>query len=301
MTSPGAWGSGRWGAGPWGGGVGALLTLTSALAVRENVVRLFFSQPVYFSSVLDPPDASNIVHYTIDPVDGSTDQLGQPARPVNVIFAQLPNAASSPPVDPGAVGTAIDLLLDRPMSSLPASYTVNVFGLMNDKQTTSLDPTSVTFPAVYRELSPPSLETAAPMRDIANPQTLAALKEVAPDVLNAIATFVVGDDGDYAFDQGVTNLKKRVIRRIFTKKGGFLHLPNYGVGITSYGKKLARLDTIGKITTDARIQIQREPDVAKALISSDVRRTVPEMLRLHIAIKPRGARSQKFTVNVPIT
>lgn len=301
MSSSGAWGAGSWGSGSWGGGVSSVLTVLGAIAVRENVVRVIFSQPVYFSKILDPFDASNPTHFTVTPVDGTTDQLSQPTRDVTVVAVERPDINSSPPIETADVGAHLDLILDRPMSSYPSAYTVTCIGIKNAKLTSTIGSASFDFDGVYRDLSVPDLETAAPLRDLASPQTLSALQEASPDDLTVIATYVVGEDGDYAFDQGATGRKKRIIRRVFTKKGGFVHLPNYGVSITSYGKKLARLDTIGKLTTEARIQISREPDVAKVVVNADIRRATPDLLRLHIAIKPHSARSQKFTVSVPIT
>ena len=61
MTAPDGWGGGPYGLTPWGGG-GSLftdnLTLVLAIAIRENVCRLTFNEPVTLTGVLDPHDAA---------------------------------------------------------------------------------------------------------------------------------------------------------------------------------------------------------------------------------------------------
>lgn len=74
-------------------------------------------------------------------------------------------------------------------------------------------------------------------------------------------TFRVGEDGDYQFDDGLRNLKKRILRRLVTKKGGFAFLPDYGVGALEAVKKLNMAATRQMIADEAQRQIAREPDV----------------------------------------
>lgn len=290
--SSGEWGAGEWGSGGWGGPSTLTLTLAGALAVRENTVRCIFSQRVYFSKILDQYDGSDPTHFTVTPIDGSTDEVGQPARAVNVIAIERPDANSAPPIAQVDVGKHLDLVLDRPLSSYPAQYLVTVTNLKNETLTDAIVSASFNFDGVYRELVKPSLETAALVRDIASPQA---------GGLGALATYEVAEDGDYAFDEGNVGLKKRLLRRAVTKKNGFVHLPGYGLGIMTYGKKLARLDVIGALTTDAKIQFEQEPDVAKAVVTAERNPKTPNLLRVHVAAKPKNGRSLKFTIEVPTT
>ena len=103
----GAWGSGEFGAGSWGGGEGTL-TLLGAFALRENVIRLAFSQPVYFSSILDPLDASNPEKYSVTAVSGTFGIDGSPARPVNAVRVTLPTEAD------GLIPAAVSRVVDAP-------------------------------------------------------------------------------------------------------------------------------------------------------------------------------------------
>lgn len=293
----GVWGSGPWAIGTWGGASEGVLTLLAAVPLRENMVRLVFSMPVYYSEILDRYDASDPEHYSIAVVDGTVDAIGNPTRAVNIIAVEQPGPTSDMPINPAEVGFYVDVILDRPMSSFPAGYTIGVRDLQDVNASSQIDNATINLDATYRELQPPVLEMAAPLRDIASPQTASMLGETrSSDAI--LGTYVIAEDGDYAFDEGNTGRKKRVIRRLITRKNGFAHLPGYGLGVLEMGKTTARLDTIGKLTTDARLQIEREPDIEKASVTADFATT--SLLRLHVAIKPRGTTSQKFTLSVPL-
>lgn len=299
MTTSG-WGSQAWGLTCWGGASLSSLTLLRAIAVRENVVRLVFSQKVYFSTILDRYDAWNPIHYSIASVVGTLDANNEPTHEVSVIAVERPNELSSPPVLHEEVGFYIDLVVDRPFSSHPAQYMVTANQLANEDRSLTLTSETASFESVYRELTPPTLEAAAEVRDIAMPQTFKALNEASPDELTLIGSYVVDDTGDYSFDTGNTGRKKRVFRRTFTKKGGFAHLPGYGLGIMTYGKKLGTLARIGTLQKEAELQIIREPDIQKIIVAADIDDRRPNLLRLSFAIKPRGQRSEKFTTEIPI-
>lgn len=295
-----SWGIDEWGIASWGGASTTTLTLLSAFAARENVVRLVFSMPVYFSKILDQYDASNPLKYSIVAIPESRDVVGEPPRNVNVIAIERPDTNSTPPVAQGEIGFYIDVILDRSMSGYPSLYDITCAQIRNTMQTSTITSATFRVAAVHRQLQEPSLEIAAPVRDFANPQTGGALSEATGgDELSVLASYVPAADGDYAFDETSTGRKKRVIRRLITEHGGFAHLPNYGLGLLSKVKKLARLDQVGKLATDARMQVAREPDIAKAVVTADFG-SVPNLLRMHVSIKPRGGRSQKFTVPIPI-
>jgi hypothetical protein len=294
-----SWGLAGWGLSSWGGASLTTLNLLAAFAVRENTVRLVFTMPVYFSKILDQYDASNPLKYSVAAVAESVDAFGVAVRPVRVIAIERPNTLSTPPVAQDEIGYYVDVILDRPMSSYPALYDITCVQLQNTAATSTIVTVTYRFAATHRILQEPSLEMAAPMRDFANPQTHGALAEAATDVLSILASYVASSDGDYAFDEGNTGRKKRVIRRLITTPNGFAHLPGYGLGLLTKSKKLARLDQVGKLATDARMQVEREPDIAKAVVTADFG-SVPNLLRLHVSIRPRGGRSQKFTVPVPI-
>lgn len=255
------WGDERWGAGPWGGGEGVggvSFVLTGALAVRENVARLFFSQAVALSGVLDALDGTLKSHYLISPVDGTFGYDGEPARSVLVIGAQATDDLAQ-----------VDVLVDRPFSPYPSQYQVTATGLFTATGTPQTTTFSAVFYGVQMGVPPPTADLASPGRDFANPQTLSAALDPLPNAGDPLllGTLAVDDTGDRATDQGVTNLRKRVLRRLSTRKGRFAHLPNYGVLALDLIKSKARPGLVQSLAADAEDQIRQEPDVVGCSVS----------------------------------
>ena len=288
------WGQGGWGQEPWGGAVGTGLQLVSALAVRENVIRLKFSHGVYFSRILDPGDASAIQRYTVTATTGTVGMDGSPVRAVAVVATAI-----APTV--GEYAQSIDLTLDRAMTPFPATYTVAVNGIFTADQSTSLDitATSYEFPAVFANLVVPSVDFAVKTRDFANPQTLKGAQDPLPnpyDPLN-LGTIVVDDTGDYAFDEGVESFKKRMYRRLITVPGGFVHLgETYGVGVLQHGKKLGHASLKTQLAAQAELQIGKEPEVAACKVRVESDFNTPGLTRFIILVKLRSGQTSKFSV-----
>lgn len=255
------WGSGSWGFSPWGFGTGPL-QLLRAFAVRENVVRLFFDQPVYFTQVLDPGDGSNPRSYSVVAVPGIAGD-GDPTRTVNIIRAEIVKEA-------GAGGQQVDLVVDRAFSPFFCRYIVAV-GDVRAGSGSLLDAafTSYVFDGVQAGRLPMVPDQAIGMRDIANPQTLAALVGL-PDATAAtplmLGTFRVDATGDVANDSGIISWKKRVIRRLITRPGGFAHMPAYGAGIPQQVKTLGRPGSRQLLAFSAEQQIRQEPETVSATV-----------------------------------
>ncbi len=283
----------------WGGHYGdTVFNVLTVFAVRENTVRVVFTQSVYFSKILDLHDAFNPGAFAVAPIAGTFDGLGVAARAVNVLETELATSESVPPVLDAEVGYFLDIIVDRPLSSFPARYTLTCTSLQNAAKSIVLATDTHSFDGVYRELQGATLERPGELRDLANAQTGAQLATEVPDELRVLGSYLVVD-GDYAFDEGNTGRKKRIFRRILTKKGGFAHLPGYGLGVRDRVKRLARFDVVGRLSTEATLQIQREPDVAKAIVTVDFG-SKPNLMRMHVGVRPRGGKSQKFTVSVPL-
>ena len=286
-----SWGSGGWGNIPWGGGSAGTLDLVDALAIRENVVRVSFSNPVYFSGLLDAGDASRVEKYQVLFVPGTIGLDGEQVRPVTVVDAQLA-------VEDGLTNPAIlDLTVDRPMTAYPALYLVTVTDVFSDDLVVSVTG-SLQVQAVYKLIAAAQLDTTKQSADIANPQTLAAMLDPLPDTTDpqVLGTITYDDSGDYAFDEGVTNLKKRVIRRLVTRKNAYAHLPGYGVGVPDYQKRLATASTQAFLAADAEAQIGQEPDVAKARVTVVADRAFPNLVRFRVAIIPKSGPPTRFDV-----
>jgi hypothetical protein len=297
--TPIGWGSEPWGSGGWGGPTSGILTLLSAVAIAENVIQLVFSNAVYFSGLLDTPDASNPALYTVTANTSTTGYDGNSARPVNAIVAALSTSADIPPGT--QYGAAIDVTLDRPMSPYPATYTIAVQGIYQYDLSQELTPSSITLYGVYRTLVRPSADLPTPTRDIANPSSLSGTVGLANAQNPAIlGVFSIDSSGDYANDQGLASYKKRIYRRLVTRPGGFLHLGNgYGVGVPQQAKKLARSATIQQLASSAERQIALEPETQQCQVTVAPDQVQPWLARFTILAKVKGGQGTKFSAAFP--
>lgn len=257
-VTPQGWGGGRWGLTPWGGTDVEELRLIGAIAVRENVLRLEFNQAPIFTGILDPFDASQPKRYSINAIAGTFGLDSFATRPVRVLMAEQAKIANSG-------GRFIDLYVDRPFSPFPAQYRATANNIYSSDQA-AIEPgfTSQLFFGLKRLYIPSEPERAVTSRDIANPQTLTAALDPLPEVTDLVlGTFPVDEGGDYAADEGISNLKKRVFRRLFTRKGAFAHMPEYGIGIQTYSKKLNTFSTRQLLIAEIEKQLSQEPDIAR--------------------------------------
>ncbi len=290
MSSSG-WGGSTWGSSSWGGSGVGTLAITASTAHRENVIRVEFSEVVYYSGYDDPPDAGLVTHWDVTAVAGSIGLDGQPARAVRVIAARLAGTADGVALED--VGRFIDLILDRPMSPCPALYDVEATDIYSADLANVVSGDS-RLTAVYHLLLTAQADAIVPSRDIAN-GTSATPDPDDPSVLGAYGY----DQGDYAVSQGIEDLKKRVTRRMMTKKGGFVFLPDYGVGLADQGKKLARPAVLTQIVAEGEKQIAQEPDVELARVVVRVDPNAPDLFRVRTVVRPRGGAAA-LAVDVPV-
>jgi hypothetical protein len=292
--SPSGWGSEPWGSGGWGGPVEFTFSIVSAIAIAENVIQLVFNDAVYYSGLLDTADASVASHYTVTNEPTTTGYDGNPAQPVNAVSIMQ----SSTDIPAGIeFGAALDVILDRPLSPYPTTYTIAIAGLFNASLTQEIAPTTLTFYGLYRQLVQPSVELAAPARDFANPSSLLTAVGL-PNSLNpaVLGVFSVDSSGDYAIDQGLADYKKRVYRRLVTRPGGFLHLGrSYGVGVPQQTKRLARGQTIQNLATQAQNQIGQEPETEACSVTATQDSTNPGLVRFTILARTKGGQASKFS------
>jgi hypothetical protein len=253
------------------------LELLSVVAVRENVVQLAFNLEIYFSGLLDTEDASNPAKYSFTPDTSSMGWDGNPPKAIGVssiALAQPADLGGDLPPD-AAYGSVIDVTLDRPMSPYPASYSVTVVGIYDSELINELTEAVGVFPGVYRRLQPNDSSVATPSRDFANPQTASDVEASAlavplpPGTQANLGSFQVDDSGDYAWDAGLTGVKKRVLRRAISTVGAFLHLPStYGVGFLDQVKQLGTAHTQDALADSWEAQIQEEPEVVAAQVTA---------------------------------
>lgn len=282
------YGAGPWGSMPWGSSFVPNMTLDRVQAIRENVARLTFSEPVFLTNILDPGDASERNRYTISPVSGTFGNDGVPTRPVSPVLAQY-----------GTNQSEIDVTTDRPFSSYPAVYTVTTNGLFGISGAL-LSPVSNTqnFDAVYRKIPAVRPDVAIASRDIANPQSPRMVAEVGGDVNDplVLGTILVDGTGDYAVDEGTVNIRKRIIRRLVTRKGSFAHLPDYGTSILDSVKQLARPGSAEALAAEAEAQIRLEPEVVGVSVQMVV--VSPGIFKM--VVKARTQAGTTIDVQVPL-
>ena len=298
MTVTSGWGGGAWGGSAWGGSLGGSLSALLVEAVSENVLRVTFNAPVYYSGILDPGDASDPDLWQVTPVDGTVGYDDVAARGVMVVTVTRPVLVND------AFGAVLDLTLDRPMTPWPAQYDVATAGTLfsADKSVTIPPAQAGTAPALFRELARPDPTGIAPGRDFSNPQTLAAAVDstAAQPQVQVLGSFGYSSDGDYAIDSRDLGLLKRLQRRLFTKKNGFLHLPGYGVGVFTYLKKLGRASARQQLAADCEAQFSLEPEVAQVQVLSYLDANFPNLVRLAVYIKKRDGRSVKYGMMIAL-
>ena len=81
-----------------------------------------------------------------------------------------------------------------------------------------------------------------------------------------LGTIPVDGSGDYAFDSGLDQLKKRIFRRLVVRPGSFPAIPQYGVGVLQFGKQLSTVGVRRRIADEAERQISSEPEVASCSV-----------------------------------
>lgn len=299
MSSSG-YGAGGWGSSGWGGPVVSVPRLLSAIAISENVVQMTFSAPLYFSGMLDLPDASSRRRYAFAPVAGTFGQDGTPAKPIgvaSVAVVQMPGLF---------LGQVINLTSDRPMTPSPARYTVACNGLFGTDAVTALDPahSSATFEGVTRVLQLPQMETLAPRGDIAMPQSGEATQQGIVGVPSTITlgSFVVAQ-GDYATQTGLVEYKERCYRRMVSVRDSFLHLAGkkFGAGLLQYGKRLGSAQVRTQLAGAIEQQVGQEPETAAVSCKTTPDPQHPGKLLLVLLAKTRFGKSVKIVTPVTLS
>jgi hypothetical protein len=78
------------------------------------------------------------------------------------------------------------------------------------------------------------------------------------DLFNGVQDSLrIGSNGDYQDMSGADLLRKLVLRRLMTPRGGFFHLPQYGLGIIE--KRL--WPDIAVLKGQVEREVRREPEV----------------------------------------
>lgn len=264
------WGEAEWGGSSWGSG-GEELRLLGAHPVRENVVRLEFNVAVRLSFLSDPRDGALPDRYAFTPVAGTSGKDGFPTRPVLPFSVARARFALSR-------GRYLDVTVDRAFSPYPARYLVSVNRLV------ALDGLPLL-----------SAHTSAEMDGLARglpvmlPELTIGRGDLAGTVEGAEGVLLPVDGaGDVGTDRGLASLRKRVLRRLLTRRGAFVGLPGYGVGTAGEIKRLATPSVRTRLVAEAEAQIRREPEVEEVRASLVPIPGRPGAWRLSVRVRTRA-------------
>jgi hypothetical protein len=133
-------------------------------------------------------------------------------------------------------------------------------------------------------------------RDWANPPFETVNGQIEPGP----GYYAYDETGEIVLDDAAGSLKKRILRRITTETGGFVHLPGYGQ--PAYRAQVARAGEVQALAIQLQEQILREPDVRDASVTGSVEaNSAGGIVRLDIRVQPKAAREVSFLVQVPTT
>ena len=222
-------------------GGGGPISVQRAVCMAGQVVRVAFNVEPLNKSAAGLQDALNPANYTFGVVTG---QAKTPV-PTAVLALVLGPARGLGPSDVG-----IDIGVDQPLAAAVV-YKVTVSGIISAQGGSLGSPTSANFNGIIVP-------------------TLAVLPKKKPiwyDLLGRIVTgaLVVDNSGDLAVGTDkIENLKKRVTRRLLTTPNAYAFLKNYGAGVALM--ETASYAEIARVRKTAILQIQLEPEVAKASV-----------------------------------
>lgn len=109
----------------------------------------------------------------------------------------------------------------------------------------------------------------------------------------ALSTYQVTDDGDLQMDTRLESLRKRILRRLVTPSGGFALLPGYGLGQQIKG--LVRRGLLAKLGADARLQVEQEPEVTRAVVVVQQLQDAPNVIV--VSVRARTTLGLDVTAN----
>ena len=231
-----------------------------AIAVAGQIVRVVFNAEPKHESSSGLDDAFNPQNYAVSVTSGT----GASLRCIGV----HPLIASVPAYGLRSAGEyAIDVQTDRPMvAGLTYSVTVTARVVAANGQ------------ALIAPFARSFIGADRPRMARSNGST-AALTDLANDSFGGGVTIDSG--GDWAPHSGRESTRKRVLRRVTTKKGAFAHLPGYGTNLRA--KEPMTNAKLRTVKTDASQQIAQEPDVMSSKVGAT--QTAQGITRLDIQAK----------------
>ncbi len=223
------------------GGVTPNLSIVNAVAISTNVIRVTFTK--------EPQNIlRSLAGDVLNPGEWSITR-GDTGQGFNILeitkFSNL----------------IWDVRVLEPLASSNIVHTIAAPGLLDTGGSLIDNPRSATFPGVLdASKATPERRTAfrnQAIRDLDNPPAPAGTN-------NSGGSLIIGTDGDYQLQDGPGLVRKLIFRRLTTQRGGFWHLPNYGVGLRV--KEPVPGSELIKLQAEIERQVRLEPEVDKVSV-----------------------------------
>jgi len=281
---------------PWGGA--GTISLITILAIGTNELVAFFTSAPKCVDPLGYRDARNPLHWAIVPVDPIDIGFGgevivepgkrRPTPPgpwIAACFRDPEDSTQVHIITATQLETGIDY--DVTLSGSVRGAACETFAGLSTFRVTAVN---------RPPLRNNRIAAQDTYRDYANPPF-----EIVNGQLQPGPGFWQYDEaGEIVLDDAAASLKKRVIRRITTLTGGFVHLPAYGV--PSQRATIARAFQVQALAIGVREQILQEPDVRAASVTGSVEvYDAGGIVRLDIRVQPKSIGEVSFLVQVPAT
>jgi hypothetical protein len=150
---------------------------------------------------------------------------------------------------------SVDLFLAKAMDARPNRYEATCPTLLSALGVLIVPPTSA---QCY------GLGVKNPQEEVGQVVPFDLANRPSPSSSTVGGTLVIGPNGDYTSESGVSLLKKLILRRLTTSLGGFFHLPEYGIGLED--KVLVHDSDLPRLKRQIEHQIAREPDISEASV-----------------------------------
>lgn len=270
MSGASGWGKDSWGVDPWGSAVPlAPLVIDGAVAISTKELQVSLNRRAQTIAPTVTGDALNPATWTIQRIDTgfffsvlAVTQVGE----FEFVLSVLQDFGSASVTHRVLSTTLLDS--DGGPISQPPLNRADFLGLLSVER---------------KDVLASARQQSNAVRDVQNP----------PQPVDNIAggTLVIGSSGDYALESGPALLKKLIIRRLITAPGGFVHLPDYGVGLQV--KEVLPAANLIQLRAKILRQIRREPEVEEV----DVRLNlgVQNDLTIRVQVKTRSGDAVGFS------
>lgn len=247
-----------------------------ATPLNSNTIRVFFSLEPRHQSPLSSNDALNRRNWSLEVLAGAgpvpTIESVENALPQPTIFSSLPDAWS------------VDLRLDQRLLLATSYRTTANAAIRSALASSALDP-------LASSGTHPGISVARPRRP---PRSSRAVDGV--DLFYDTFQGLWRLDGrrDLDVHAGDDARRKRIIRRLITARGGFKHLPGYGVGLRT--KEPVTTTRLAELRSEIRLQLLEEEDLEDVRVDAN---QIPDGVVVRIVAKPRASAGIEMTFEVP--